>query len=39
MTDQHPNELRKEACMVITNLITIADNIDFKMMVATFGEY
>ena len=39
MSDEHPSDLRKEACWVITNLVTTVENVDFKMMVATFDEY
>lgn len=39
MTNEYPNELRKEACMVITNFLTTTENEDFKMMVANFDQY
>ena len=39
MTNEHPNELRKEACMVITNFVSTTENEDLKMMVANFDQY
>ena len=39
MTEEYPVDVRKEACWVITNLVTTAENIDFKMMVAAYDDY
>lgn len=39
MTDEHPNDIRKEACWVVTNFLSTAEKIDLKMKVASFHKY